>query len=199
MRETFVAVVTSNIPMISPLIARFFRPLIGSLRSLSSSGGGGGGNNKGGGCGSRTPRSKEAQLPRGFHLEDKNPRRGMGPRSVNPIPNFSVNCSDEHIYARNYDDDFDGAGGSGGGAAASYDTDVEAARATRSKGGVIVKQTSVEVIETRNFGEEVGEREDVGDYYLVRQAQREAERLARQASVGKRRRTSSTFGIGRAV
>lgn len=32
-RETFVVVVTSNLPMITPLIARCFRPIIGTLRS----------------------------------------------------------------------------------------------------------------------------------------------------------------------
>lgn len=177
-RETFVAVVTSNLPMISPLIARCFRPIIGTLRSLSSSG------NKG----SRTSRSKEPQ-PRGFHLEDKNPRRGMGPRSVNPIPNFSMNCSDEHIYTH-HDEDCRGT--------TSYDTDIESGRATHSRAGVIMKQTSVEVIETRHSGEPTNEH-GVGDYYLVKQAQREEERLARQASGGKRRRSSVTFGIGKAV
>lgn len=181
-RETFVAVVTSNLPMISPLIARCFRPIIGSLRSLSSSG------NKG----SRTPRSKDAQLPRGYDLDDKNPRRGLGPRSVYPIPNFSVNYSDEQLYTRHEED-------SGG--AASYDTDGEAAQAMRSRGGVIVKQTSVEIIESRHAGGPADEREAVGDYYLVGQAQRDAKRLARlpEASAGRRTRTSPTFGIGRAV
>jgi hypothetical protein len=183
-RETFVAVVTSNLPMISPLIARCFRPIIGSLRSLSSSG------NKG----SRTPRSKDIPLPPGYDLDDKNPRRGLGPRSVYPIPNFSVNCSDEQLYTRREEEEESGG-------AASYDPDLEAAQAMRSRAGVIVKQTSVEVIESRHAGSAADEREVVGDYYLVGQAQRDAERLARlpEAGAGKRTRTSPTFGIGRAV
>jgi hypothetical protein len=139
--------------------------------------------------GSRPSRNNGDTKLRGFVLEDKNPRRGMGPRSVNPIPNFSMNGSDEHIYIRHEDD----------GGTTSYDTDLESGRATHGRGGVIVKQTSVEVIETRHSGDPAGER-DVGDYYLVKQSQREAERLARKTSVGgKRRRSSATFGVGRSV
>jgi hypothetical protein len=183
-RETFVAVVTSNLPMISPLIARLFRPIIGSLRSLSSS------SNKG----LRTPGSNDIPLPPGYDLDDKNPRRGMGPRSVHPIPNFSVNGSDEHLYTCHEEE-------SGG--TASYDTDLESAQTMHSRAGVIVKQTSVEVIESRHAGGPAHEREDVGDYYLVGQAQRDAERLGRlpeaSASAGRRTRASPTVGIGRAV
>lgn len=115
----------------------------------------------------------------------------MGPRSVNPIPNFSVNDSEENIYTRNDD----------GGGTASYDTDLESAQATRVRAGVIVKQTSIEVIETQKFGYDAS-GQNVGDYYLVmqsRQSQREAEILARKPSVGKRRRSSSTFAIGKAA
>ena len=179
-RETFVAVVTSNLPILSPLIARCFRPIIGGLRSLYSSA-------------DRAPgpsQNGDVKL-RGFIIDDKNPRRGMGPRSVNPIPNFSVNDSEENIYTRNDD----------GGGTASYDTDLESAQATRVRAGVIVKQTSIEVIETQKFGYDAS-GQNVGDYYLVmqsRQSQREAEILARKPSVGKRRRSSSTFAIGKAA
>ncbi|KAH6632195.1 hypothetical protein F5144DRAFT_244773 [Chaetomium tenue] len=178
-RETFVAVVTSNLPILSSLIARCFRPIIGSLPSLSSS------TNRA----ARSSQNGDVKL-RGFIIENKNPRRGMGPRSVNPIPNFSGHDSEENIYTRNDE--------GGGGGTASYDTDLESARTTTVRPGVIVKQTSIEVIETLNSGGEAS-GQDVGDYYLVTQSQREAEILAGKPSVGKRRRSSSTFGIGRAA
>ncbi|KAK3294441.1 uncharacterized protein B0H64DRAFT_463329 [Chaetomium fimeti] len=170
-RETFVAVVTSNLPIVSSLIARCFRPLIGSLRSPSSS---------------KASQRGDGQR-RGFILEDKNPRRGMGPRSVNPIPNFSMNASEENIYPRS-----DGAGGT-----ASCDIDLESARGLHVRAGVIMKQTSIEVIETLKCGDETS-GENVGDYYLVTQSQREADRAARKPSPGRRRRSSSTFRLGRA-
>jgi hypothetical protein len=176
-RETFVAVVTSNLPILSSLIARCFRPIIGSLRALFSSA-------------DRAPGpayNGDVKL-RGFINEDKNPRRGMGPWSVNPIPNFSVNDSAENIYTRNDE----------GGGTTSYDTDLESARATHVRAGVIVKQTSIEVIETQRCGDDAS-GQDVGDYYLVTQSQREAEILARKPSAGKRRRSSSTFAIGKAA
>ncbi|EAQ87701.1 hypothetical protein CHGG_04320 [Chaetomium globosum CBS 148.51] len=179
-RETFVAVVTSNLPILSSLIARCFCPIIGSLRSLSSSA------NRA----ARLSQNGDVKL-RGFIIENKNPRRGMGPRSVNPIPNFSGHDSEENIYTRNDE-------GGGGGGTASYDIDLESARTTSVRLGVIVKQTSIEVIETLNLGGEAS-GQDVGDYYLVTQSQREAEILARKPSAGKRRRSSSAFGIGRAA
>lgn len=61
-----------------------------------------------------------------------------------------------------------------------------------------MKQTSVEIIEVRRTGEQAAE-EDVGDYYLVRQSQQDAERLAREVGVGKRNRSSTSFMIGRAL
>jgi hypothetical protein len=112
----------------------------------------------------------------------------MGPQSVNPIPNFSANDSAENIYTRNDQ----------GGGTTSYDTDLESARATHVRAGVIVKQTSIEVIETRKSGDDAS-RQDVRDYYLVTQSQREVEILARNSSAGKQRRSSSTFAIGKAA
>jgi hypothetical protein len=131
----------------------------------------------------------------------------MGPRSVNPLPTtFSGEGSDEHINDPRLGEMEMGGGSSS--AAGAYDTDrdrdrdLEAgqlhAAIPRSRVGVIVKQTSVEVIETRHSGEVLDERE-IGDYYLVRQSQRDAERLARKASVGRKRRSSATLGMGRAV
>ncbi|KAK4125692.1 hypothetical protein N657DRAFT_591410 [Parathielavia appendiculata] len=197
-RESFVAVVTSNLPMITPLITRLFRPLIGTLvRSLSAA------------SSSSKPSSQSrsrdgGNKPSAFHLlEDKNPRRGRGPRSVNPIPNFSVNGSDERICDSRRGGHNDEARG---GSPSSYDTDrdLESGRAAVAAGapfpraGVIVKQTSVEIIETRHSGEALDDS-DVADYYLVRQAHRDADWLARKPSAGKRRRSSVTLGMGRAV
>ncbi|KAK4150035.1 hypothetical protein C8A00DRAFT_37367 [Chaetomidium leptoderma] len=176
-RETFVAVVTSNVPMISPLIARCLRPIIGSLRSTSSS-------NKISNKISKLTKSGDTR-GRGFQLEDKNPRRGMGPRSVNPIPNFSMNGSEEHIYVR-HDEDC---------GTTTYDTDLEGGEATVTNGGIL-KRTSVEVVETRRIGEPTNQQ-DPGDYYL-KQAQQDADHLERTTSGGKRRKSSATFGIGRA-
>ncbi|CAK7216060.1 hypothetical protein SBRCBS47491_002703 [Sporothrix bragantina] len=94
-RETFVAVVTSNLPMIFPLIRRYGSPFFSGLRSSMSksksknTGGNGTGNVTGG-----TGRSVQGI----FVLEDKNPRRGMGPRSVHPLPNMTFSESEEYIY-----------------------------------------------------------------------------------------------------
>ncbi|KAL2267178.1 hypothetical protein VTJ83DRAFT_4455 [Remersonia thermophila] len=189
-RETFVAVVTSNLPMITPLIARFFRPIIGTFRSLSAS-------HRGGLTRISRSRDGHGRAPAGgsglFVLEDKNPRRGMGPRSVHPIPDVTMNGSDENIFHYHYSIQHDDGQSSGSTAAATpYDTDLEAARAaihSRGKGGggVIVKQTSVEVIESPR---RLGEGDDVGDYYLFKQSRREAERVTRQASTGRSKRSS---------
>lgn len=188
--------VTSNLPMISPLVARLCRPIIGSLRSFSSSankasrasgGGGGGGDGK---------------LPAFVIVEDKNPRRGMGPRSVNPIPNFTRNSSDENIHSHcGHDEESGGATSSG----TPCETDVESGHACHSvaaaaharAAGVIVKQTSVEVIEMREPERGAAAKREIGDYYLVEQSKRDAERLAGQAIEGKRRRSSITFGMGK--
>jgi hypothetical protein len=182
--------------MITPLITRCFRPIIGSLRSLSA--------NSSKHSRRRGSKSGDGPHPRAFFLEDKNPRRGRGPRSVNPLPTtFSGDGSDEHINAIRQDE-MEMGYGSG---AAAYDTDrdrdLEAGHGTAaslpvSRCGVIVKQTSLEIIETRQSGELLDERE-IGDYYLVRQSQRDAERLARKVSVGRKRRSSATLGMGRAV
>lgn len=174
MRETFVAIITSNLPMILPLVARCFRPIFGSLRTMSTSA------NKP----SKSSRSKDGKA-RAFVVEDKNPRRGMGPRSVNPIPNFSANGSEEDVQARPESD----------GAKTVSDTDVQAGHGGM-KNGVIIKQTSLEIIEMRRTEESAAE--DAGDYYLVRQ-QQEAELGTRKANPGRWRRSTATVGVGRAV
>ncbi|KAK4134425.1 hypothetical protein BT67DRAFT_433933 [Trichocladium antarcticum] len=176
-RETFVAVVTSNLPMISPFLARLFRPIIGSLRSLSLS------------SSKMSKTTRSDKKPGAFRLEDKNPRRGMGPRSVNPLPDFSVNGSEEHIYIR---DDGKGAH-TRYGKTAGHDTELESGYPTHTRSGVIVKQTSVEVTASRGSID----AEDIGDYYLVKQSNREADRFAGRTSDRKQQRLN--FGIGRAL
>ncbi|GAB1319305.1 Rhodopsin domain-containing protein [Madurella fahalii] len=190
-RETFVAVVTSNLPMISPLITRLFRPLIGSLRSLSST------QNKASGGLSRSLDAKPRAV---IVLEDKNPRRGMGPRSVHPIPNFTANDSEEQIcvsHHHHHDDDDDGSRTHTRDAhtptSLNRGVDLEAGRVAPSLNGVILKQTSVEVVETRkSLAGPSPDGRDVGDYYLVTESRRlgdgpgprKMERRPKRASVG---------------
>jgi hypothetical protein len=156
--------------MVTPLIAHWSRPIIGTLRSLTAS-------NKLSGL-SRSSRSGNKRGA--FVLEDKNPRRGMGPRSVNPIPVTTINGSDEHINPPPADD----------GRATSYETDIELGRvASQSKHhGAIIKKTSLEVTESRVRGPEDAETgRDIGDYYLIRQSRQDAERLAERANSGDER------------
>lgn len=210
--------------MISSVIAKAFRPILGTLRSLSTS----------------AHHNKPSKLSgsdgdMGFHLENKNPRRGMGPRSVHPIPNFTMNGSDEEIYGGAHDGDSH--------TTAYDDTDLEAGhhhhhnqpqpplplktlgsittavtplhspispvippQSPSVREGVIVKQTSVEVVETTTerdsmpaiTGRQGSQRtaaENVGDYYLVRQSQRDAERLAELAGQGQGQ-SAGLSGIG---
>ncbi|KAB5576354.1 hypothetical protein GE09DRAFT_936479, partial [Coniochaeta sp. 2T2.1] len=90
-RETFVAVTTSNLPMIFPLARRFLSPIFGSLRSLSSRLTPGGYGTTG------LSHSTKPKTGEHFKLEDKNPRRGQGPRTANPITNFTFSESEERI------------------------------------------------------------------------------------------------------
>lgn len=78
-----MAVVTSNLPMIFPLARRIFTPFVSTIRSYTS----------------KVTGNYASGISRSDHikLEDKNPRRGMGPRSVNPITNFTFTESEERI------------------------------------------------------------------------------------------------------
>ncbi|KAL2259763.1 hypothetical protein VTK26DRAFT_6451 [Humicola hyalothermophila] len=209
-RETFVAIVTSNAPMISPLVTRWSRPIIGSLRSFQSSrmrryklSGEHSGSGRDGG---------ERAVP-AYVLEDKNPRRGMGPRSVNPIPEWTtVNGSDERIVDSTQHDGQEeaNAGKSNCERGDGHDTDLESGSGgsrrleSRNAGLQIVKQTSVEVTAAKRGDDGDGwaedgrqYREDIGDYYLVKQGMRDAaDRLGGRGSE-KRQRRSNGFGIGR--
>ncbi|KAK0643835.1 hypothetical protein B0T16DRAFT_392298 [Cercophora newfieldiana] len=168
-RETFVAVVTSNLPMIFPLVNRWGKPLIGSIRTLGST------------AGKVTGMSRSNDpKPGAFRLEDKNSRRGMGPRSVNPITEFTLSGSEEHIMTtqtttqnrtgnRSPQPPHEGGDASRPGS----DTDLEAGH---SNGGIL-KETSLRVTEMRKSRSDLesGEDGNVGDYYLVEQARRSAE------------------------
>jgi hypothetical protein len=135
--------------------------------------------------------------PRGFKLEEKNPRRGMGPRSVHHIPNFTANDSEEHIYTQNDNDDLQ---------TRQVDTpspvqltDLEAARVTSSMNGVIVKQTSVEVVETRkSLAGLAPDGRDLSDYYFLTHTRRDgdipAATPARRVE-RKPKRSSVSFGL----
>ncbi|OAA65565.1 hypothetical protein SPI_02352 [Niveomyces insectorum RCEF 264] len=97
-RETFVAVVTSNLPMVFPLVRRWGGPFVRSLRDGVSLSRG----SRAPGSGIKVGTGRSGQSGGGgagvFVLEDKNPRRGMGPRSVNPLPNMTLSESEERIY-----------------------------------------------------------------------------------------------------
>ncbi|KAK4158750.1 hypothetical protein QBC43DRAFT_382280 [Cladorrhinum sp. PSN259] len=143
-RESFVAVVTSNLPMIYPFVARWVRQIIGTIQYLLSQ---------------ATGRSKKNSLgggegtEQGFNLENTNPRRGMGPRSVNPLTTCTFNNSDTETHICIEDRDT----------------------------AIIIQETSVEVIEMRKspFPKE---EEDVGDYYLVHQPRITEEMLGKTAA-----------------
>ncbi|KAK1749791.1 hypothetical protein QBC47DRAFT_129792 [Echria macrotheca] len=180
-RETFVAVVTSNLPMVFPLVTRWGKPLIGSLRTFSST------------AGKLSGMSRSADpKPGAFRLEDKNSRRGMGPRSVNPIPELTVNGSEEYIVDPQ-NKEVQGVSTNGS------DTDIEAGQGN----GGILKQTSVQVTEMRKSRTDLpgNDPRDIGDYYLVQQSQqsRPSTEAARRAqNTNSRRAKTSSIHLGMA-
>ncbi|KAM7195512.1 hypothetical protein V8F33_006682 [Rhypophila sp. PSN 637] len=156
-RETFVAVVTSNIPMNLPLISRWARLVLGSLRSLTSHVG----------KASGLSRSADSRGPGVFRLEDKNPRRGMGPRSIHPITGLSFDGSQERIYSDQRTNEQDRQQTAVSQTAVS-DVDHEGfatSAAPSPTSGGILKETSLQVTETRHTASD----ENIGDYYLIQQ------------------------------
>ncbi|KAK3688197.1 hypothetical protein B0T22DRAFT_364254, partial [Podospora appendiculata] len=153
-RETFVAVVTSNLPMVVPLVNRWIRPMFWHIKSFTSQVG-----NMSGITRSANP------MPGAFRLEDKNPRRGMGPRSVNPLTNTSFDGSEDRIVHHKDQSQITDR------SAISNQTDLEAGRILGPGG--ILKQTSVHISESRNsrttFPSDDGFL-DIGDYYLTGQS-----------------------------
>ncbi|OIW32605.1 hypothetical protein CONLIGDRAFT_712899 [Coniochaeta ligniaria NRRL 30616] len=178
-RETFVAVVTSNLPMIFPLLRRFFSPLLGTLRSLSS---------KVTGYGTSTSRSAAGAGGEHYKLEDKNPRRGQGPRTANPITNFTFSESEERIV----EDPERGGGTRGAGEGKSV------GGSTPPGGGGIMKEVMVRVTEERKsrsgfVDEEFG---SPGDYYLTQQVRRSGEEVPRKGTGRRDKRGSVGFARG---
>ncbi|KAF4808390.1 hypothetical protein CGCSCA5_v012447 [Colletotrichum siamense] len=91
-RETFVAVVTTNVPMVFPLIRRWFSPIFGTVVStlpLSNT------NNKYGSKGPNLPQ------PGSIKLDDvpdsKNRKKGRQPFSQYPITEITGTGSEEHL------------------------------------------------------------------------------------------------------
>ncbi|KAH0441496.1 hypothetical protein CcaCcLH18_02059 [Colletotrichum camelliae] len=91
-RETFVAVVTTNVPMIFPLVRRWFSPIFGTVVStlpLSNT------NNKYGSKGPNLPQ------PGSIKLDDvpdsKNRKKGRQPFSQYPITEITGTGSEEHL------------------------------------------------------------------------------------------------------
>ena len=184
-RETFVAVVTSNLPMIFPLVHRWGKPIISSIRTFSTTGGKMSGMSRSG-----DPK------PGAFRLEDKNPRRGMGPRSVNPITEFTMNGSEEYIVDpqnRGAQQPYQTAASTNG-----SDTDVEAGVATAVSGGIL-KETSLRVSEMRKSQLDSASHEP--DYYLVQQS-RESNQTANihhENGSRKAKRSSVNFSLSRGI
>ncbi|KAH6609149.1 hypothetical protein Trco_002495 [Trichoderma cornu-damae] len=79
-RETFVAMVTTNLPMIFPLLKVFFAPILGSI--LTSM---------------RSTQKAEDATPKGFVTFGGSSKswRGRGPPTANPITNITLNESEE--------------------------------------------------------------------------------------------------------
>ncbi|PGH07329.1 hypothetical protein GX51_01873 [Blastomyces parvus] len=85
-RETFVAVITTNLPMIFPLMKRWLADVFGSLiTSMRSSKR----------TGNETP--KDLRTYGGSSGFNSSNRRGRGPPTANPIPNTTFSESEERI------------------------------------------------------------------------------------------------------
>jgi hypothetical protein len=170
-RETFVAVITSNLPMIFPLVNRWGKPLLGSIRTLGSTAG----------KMSGMSRSYDPK-PVAFRLEDKNPRREQGPRSVHPITEFTLSGSEEHIVTPNQHQpepenppQNTQTARSMGAETSSSGSDVDL-ELGHSNGGIL-KETSLQVTEMRKSRSDLesGDDRNIGDYYLVEQARKSSE------------------------
>lgn len=81
-RETFIAVVTTNLPMTLPLLKEIFVPLFGSI------------------LGSMRSTQKFGEMtPKGFITFGGSSKswRGRGPPTANPITDFTINESEERM------------------------------------------------------------------------------------------------------
>ncbi|KAK8102244.1 hypothetical protein PG984_015390 [Apiospora sp. TS-2023a] len=81
-RETFVAVITANLPIIFPMFRLWLAPVIRSVRKSVDS----------------SAKSSGAQRLNDVELENRHSKRGKGPRSVNPLPSLTTfNESEERL------------------------------------------------------------------------------------------------------
>lgn len=91
-RESFIAIATSNLPMIFPLIKNWLTPVFGSLlTSMKSS------HLFSRSKGQRAYANSGAQTPGGGGSAVKQSWRGRGPPTANPIPNTTFSESEERI------------------------------------------------------------------------------------------------------
>ncbi|KAK3323827.1 hypothetical protein B0T19DRAFT_443294 [Cercophora scortea] len=180
-RETFVAVVTSNLPMVVPLVNRWIQPMFGHVKTFTSQ------------VGHLSGMSRSADpMPGAFRLEDKSPRRGRRPRSVNPLTDISFDGSEDRMVH-----DRDGTHITDRGAI-SNQPDLEAGRGLGP--GVILKQTSVHISETRRNSRTTFPSDDgfpdIGDYYLTEQSIRGHQDRPMAADNAKRQRAGSGISFG---
>lgn len=90
-RETFVAVVTTNLPMIFPLVKHMLSPLLDTIaQSMRSS------SDK-----RSTDRKRSIVTFGGGGGSSGQNWRGRGPRTANPIPQFTFSESEERILVEN--------------------------------------------------------------------------------------------------
>lgn len=174
--------------MIFPLARRYLGPLLGTIRSFSSKVTGGGSRGYGTGMSARSNNGggPGAGGREHFRLEEnKNPRRGLGPRTANPITNFTFSESEERIVQP----DQGGAAtvtslsGDGGGVAGD--------------GKGIMKEVMVRVTEERKSRSGFPDEEfgSPGDYYLTQQVRR-SEEAPRRGTLRKDKRGSVGFVRG---
>lgn len=92
-RETFVAVVTTNVPMIFPLLRRWLSPVLGGITSTFSRTA----------TRNKYSNTKRSDLPQpgSIKLDDvadsKNRKKGRPPFSQYPITEFTLSGSEEHL------------------------------------------------------------------------------------------------------
>ncbi|KAK8012185.1 hypothetical protein PG989_000445 [Apiospora arundinis] len=98
-RETFVAVITTNLPMVFPMFRIWLYPIAGTVRQYSSRALSHLSKDSRSGI---TGGSTKPQQPGGaFSLDDRNPRRGKGVRSVDHITGLTFSESEERLYDQN--------------------------------------------------------------------------------------------------
>ncbi|KAK2612670.1 hypothetical protein QQS21_001287 [Conoideocrella luteorostrata] len=83
-RETFVAVVTTNLPLVFTLVKGWLAPLFGSIGSALSS--------------KLSSRKLSGGMARIIRTFGQGSRSWRGPSTANPIPDFTANESDECIH-----------------------------------------------------------------------------------------------------